>query len=225
MVAVPAALAAGIAAVVVISRLESRVLTPRGLAAGISLGTAAGPGSLAARLGNTWDQPGWSVTRGTGQELEDAARTFRLGARATDVELALSALDTTALRLVGEDLVELLAAMDAGAPAAALYRRVLDRGGGAEHESAAGALDDMVGDSTWFKLGALVEAMRVAGVAGGTEFMRMQRKALGVLMTELAARPSGEVVRLLEELQARLAEPNSEAVNGLLRRIIQAAGR
>src|SRR5687768_8019818 len=122
LVAIPALIAAGIAAVVVLPRLGDNDLAPAALAARLTTVPGPGDGSLAGRFGAEWDQPGWSVTRGEGSEVPAPSRAFRLGARATDVEIALRAQDTTALRLVAADLVRLVSGVDGGNAAAAQYQ-------------------------------------------------------------------------------------------------------
>jgi len=225
VVAIPALIAAGIAAVVVVPRLGGGdALSPAHLAGRLKLAAVAGNGSLAMKLGENWDQPGWSITRGAGPELAEPARAFRLGARATDVAIALRARDTTALRLVGDELVGLLGGMDAGGPAAALYRNILASGASTSARSqkeAGEALRILVGDSPWYELGAWSEAARVALLAGQPEFIADRRAQLANLITRLEARPAGEgveVVRLLKGLQTN---PDTS----VLRQIIAAAGR
>lgn len=183
------------------------------------------------RLGDNWDQPGWSVTRGAEASLVPPAQAFRMGARATDVEIAIRAQDTAALLLVGAELIQLAEAVDAGAAAAAMYRQVIEagvRGPSADRVEAAKALEALLGGSPWFDLGAWAEAARVAVAAGRLAFVQDRRPALRQLISRLRERPaeeSAEVVRRLESLERALGQADPEAVKELLNRVIVAAGR
>jgi hypothetical protein len=231
-VAIPALIAAGLAAVVLIPKLaDGDSLSPADLARRLDVVTVPGSGSLAMRLGDNWDQPGWSVTRGAEASLVPPAQAFRMGARATDVEIAIRAQDTAALLLVGAELIQLAEAVDAGAAAAAMYRQVIEagvRGPSADRVEAAKALEALLGGSPWFDLGAWAEAARVAVAAGRLAFVQDRRPALRQLISRLRERPaeeSAEVVRRLESLERALGQADPEAVKELLNRVIVAAGR
>ena len=228
-VPVAAAVAAGIAAAVFLPRGGADVDSPAALAGAFEVVSVTGNGSLALRLGANWDQPGWSVTRGV-TRTADRATAFRLGARATDVEIAVKARDSVALRLVGAELVDLAASQEAGAAVAAVYREMLAAGldGSAEARAqAASQLKGVSGEGLWFDLGAWAEAARVALAAGRLEFVRDRRSAVTRFRERVMERPSdqrGALPGLLDELESALADGQREAIQQTLARLISAAG-
>jgi hypothetical protein len=210
-VAIPMLAAAGLAAVVLVPRLlDGGPLSPVELAGRITVVSEPGAGSLAAKLGATWDQPGWSVMRGNAIEVPDPARAFRLGVRATDVEIALRANDSTALGVVGAELVDLLSGVDAGAASAVQYRRIVEAGSSAaesDRKEAARSLRALLGESVWFDLGAWTEAARVAALAGNWEELR----PLGESLPRIMDRMTGDTTRVRNTVYPRL-----EALNLML---------
>jgi anti-sigma factor RsiW len=232
-VAIPALIAAGIAAAVVLPRLGGNGLAPADLAARLSTVPGPGDGSLAGRFGAAWDQPGWSVTRGEGSEVVAPARAFRLGARATDVEIALRAQDTTALRLVAADLVRLASGVDGGSSAAAQYQAIVamsSRASGDERRDAAEALRKVTGGSPWFDLGVWAEAVRVAVTAADTAFLGEAGASLAGLIERMASQPAAETGRvpdLVARLQAALRGDPADltGVRGLIAALMTEAGR
>ena len=232
LMAVPVALAAGLAAVALWTRNGSEgELSPVVLAAGFKVVDVPGDGSLAGRLGAAWDQPGWSVTRGSGGAVVEHPRAFRLGVRATDVELAIQAQDSAALRPVAGELTSLVSDVDGGATVAALYRRILEHGVAVplpEREAAAAALRALLDESPWFDLGLWVEAARVAMSAGQDAFVRENRRAVPGVIERLMARPaaeSHEIVALLREIDAALGDGENDRVRERLSRIMVVAGQ
>jgi hypothetical protein len=231
VVAIPALIAAGIAAVVVLPRLgRGGGLSPQELAGHLSLG----PGSLSTRLGADWDQPGWTVTRGGGAELPEPARAFRLGTRATDVEIALLAEDTLALQQAGAELVELASGIDGGAGSAAQYRRLVAQGlsaGDADRRDAVQDLRALTGGSPWFDLGAWAEAVRVGAASADLTFLTRSRRPLDALIKRIEARPSTEgapVLELLRELRTMLEsarETDLERIEERVSRVMATTGR
>jgi hypothetical protein len=228
-VPVAAAVAAGIAAAVFLPRRNAAVDTPAALATAFEAVTVTGNGSLALRLGANWDQPGWSVTRGvTGIAARMTA--FRLGARATDVEIAIKARDSAALRLVGAELVDLVASHEAGAAVAAAYREVVAAGldGSAEARArAASQVRELLSEGLWFDLGVWAEAARVALAAGQLEFVRDRRSAVRRFRERVLERPTderGAMPGLLEELESALVDGPREEIQQTLARLIAAAG-
>jgi len=237
LVAIPAFIAAGIAAVVVVPRLEGGGrFTPMELASQLSVVSAPGAGSLAARLGDNWDQPGWSVMRGANADVAESARAFRVGARATDVEIAIRAEDSTALQLVGTELIELVSGVDAGAASVAQYRRILATGISAsesDRRAAAAALRSLMRNAVWFDLGAWIEAARVAAVAGNVGYLRSTAGSLTQLTDAVESDTSplrDEVSGLLRSLDPvlRLAGPltttRQQSID-LLTKVIVTVGR
>jgi hypothetical protein len=235
LVAVPALIAAGIAAVVVLPKLRGGGGTsPMELAEQLALVPSQGRGSLSARLGDNWDQPGWSITRGGESEVTETAKAFRLGARATDVEIALRARDSAALPLVGAEVIGLVSSVDGGAPLAAQYRMIMASGAAAapgDRMEAQNNLRSLVGDSLWFDLGAWSEAVRVAALAEDTRFLSTAKATLDALITRLGARPDPETTRvttLLVDLRNSLAAAASGQLNSvktITARLMATAGR
>lgn len=234
-VVVPVLVAAGLAAVAIAPRLlREGALSPAELASRLTVVSQPGAGSLAAKLGASWDQPGWSVMRGNAVEVTDSARAFRLGARATDVEIAIRAEDSTALGAVGEELVDLLGGVDAGAASAAQFRRIVEFGASAsesDRTEAARSLRALMGQSVWFDLGAWTEAARVAALAGNEGDLRSLADPLrGIIdrMTEDVTQVRNAVYPRLEALKIELAAPseqNRQDILQLLTHVIVAAGR
>ncbi|MGH2349309.1 MAG: hypothetical protein ACRDFT_07595 [bacterium] len=224
---IPAAAAAGLAAIALWPRGERPL--PLALASRLRIVEVPGDGSLAARLGAEWDQPGWSVTRGEGTSLLESDRVFRLGARATDVELAIRARDSSAVVSLGEETARLLAGVEGGAAAAGLYRALTASGvrtSLADRYQAVEAIRALTNGSPWFDLGAWVEAARVALAAGQRAFLVNEAGELRRLQARLLDMPNGgEAAALLDEL-ARSAEAGElERSRELLGRIILIAGR
>src|SRR5688572_18754440 len=233
-VAIPLVAAAGLAAVLLTR--DGGTPLPGDLAGSLSVVPAPGAGSLSAALGPSWDQPGWTVMRGSAPDVAEAARAFRLGVRATDVEIAVRAGDPTALSIVGGELIELVGAVDAGAASAAQYRAIVTAGPGAsesERKDAAEALRSLLGKSVWFDVGAWVEAARVAAMAGHRGGFRSIAASVG----GVSARVEREQGPLRDEVLARLQslqmlvdseaplDANRQNILGALNQIIVAVGR
>ena len=231
-IAIPALIAAGLATLAIWPWVSGKAgLSPIALAGPLHIVDVPGDGSLARRLGTAWDQPGWSITRGGASDVIEPARAFRLGVRATDVELALGARDSLAARTVGTELAELATGIEGGAAAAELYRGIIARGAAApaaERRAAVEALRGLLQQSVWFDLGAWIEAARIAVTAGRLEFVRDRIAALQRLKTSLGARPEAErgpLLGMLFELDARVGKGETDAIQEQLTRIIVTAGR
>jgi hypothetical protein len=235
LVAVPVLAAAGLAAVVLAPRLlDGGALSPVELAGRLTVVSTPGAGSLAAKLGASWDQPGWSVMRGSGVEAAEPARAFRLGARATDVEIAIRAEDSTALGVVGTELVDLLSRVDAGAASAAQYRRIVAVGASvaaSDREAAARSLRALMGESVWFDLGAWTEAARVAAMAGNDADLRSVGESLPAIMNQMAEDSTQRrdavyphLVALNRLIEGAPLEQNRQNILELLTQVVVAAG-
>lgn len=186
----PLLLAAGVTGVILVGRLA----TGGGagsiqLAQEARLTRASGSGSVARTLGASWDQPPWSVTRGSGTSLAPQPRAFRAGALYAELEVAAGASDSAAVLRIAESLADLVASVEAGAPLAARVRTVVaapDFGGRAQRAATAGQLRALLGADAWFDLGVWTETARLAiaardsaffepGSAGMTEATRILR--------------------------------------------------
>lgn len=170
----PLLLAAGIVAALFLNRADSDA--ERGsirLAQNTRLTQELGSGSLARGLGNAWDQPPWSVARGSEASLPERSRAVRAGARYAELELAVQAVDTVAVLRATEALEQLLVPVEAGAPVAATFRdlsRAPDFGDGTRRASAAAALRALLGAEPWFDLGIWSELARLAVAARDVAF-------------------------------------------------------
>ena len=235
VVAIPALAAAGIAAVVLWPRWTGRpASTPVELASRLHLVSTTGPGSLQARLGPGWDQPGWAMTRGDAGDLVESAREFRIGVRAIDVELAFGARDSIALAEAGEELLGLLGSSQGGDGLADRFRRLLESGvdqAGRARAEAAEALRQHLDDSPWFGLGAWTEAARLALAAGDDPGLAGIRSALRDLIRSLErlAVDTSELTQLLRRLDTSLGSvqtPEERSRAGrLIHDVVVVAGR
>ncbi len=134
------------------------------LASAVPLGHASGR-TLETSLGPTWDQPGWSVTRGNEVSLPESAVAFRLGARSVLYEVAARLSDSSAAAVVSAELQGLLRSLRGGAPVAALYAPGLmdDQDSRAERGE---ALTRVAGHQASFRLGAAMELLRLSMATG-----------------------------------------------------------
>jgi hypothetical protein len=142
--------------------------------------------------------PAWSTSRGPGGSVTDArALAIRLGARLTDLEVAVRARDTAASSAAA-DVVRLLGGLRApSAPLAALYMDVGRRAGG-DPDSLAQQLANvwsetarLAGDDD-VRLGAWLEAARFAAARHDARFFAAptSRTAIARLPSIYAARLS-----------------------------------
>jgi len=118
------AAAAGVAAIVIGSLLVARVRES---------GTdPADSGTLlvsaGVRLPPGWDGQPWATARGAAEPLSADARAARLGARLTDLEVAVAAGDSGAAAIAG-DIALLLSGIDASGPLTTIYEAVRTRAG------------------------------------------------------------------------------------------------
>lgn len=162
------------------------------LAAEVDITTATRSG-LAGWLGEGWDRTGWTVTRGPSSHLSLPARQFRLGARAVLYQVAVRAGDSTAARLLGAEMTELLTDLPGGAPVAALFAA------GSVDDDQTGrpvtALEQLLSGESWFALGAAAEGLR-----------------LGLL----SERPAPIALQELEQAAARVLSDSPERLTARL---------
>jgi hypothetical protein len=132
--------------------------------------------------------------RGPGTILSTAVRAFRLGAREADLQLALKVGDEEALRLVGAELLDLVSRVEAGAPVAALYRGLVETAavagvdpGKPRPAEVTRALDELLGESPWFRLGSWTELARLAAMARNAEYFSSDGPAASAF-SDVAAR-------------------------------------
>ncbi len=162
-----------------------------------------------------WNADPWGSVRGSDQPLTAGARAARLGARLTDLALAVQRRDSAAGTLAA-DIGALLETVPAAGPVGAMYHDIGTRAGAAPSDLAplltqAGSAAARLAGADLVQLGAWVEAARVAAAAQDAAFFdspqsrRMLTRA-GTLtgLTEPAR-------SLISRLQAELtAEPTPE---------------
>lgn len=181
----PLLIAAGVVAVLFLSR--SNASTEHAairLAQDTRLTRELGSGSLARSFGNAWDQPPWSVVRGSEASLPPGPRAVRAGARYAELEVAAQAADTDAVRRATEAIGQLLASVEAGAPVSAMFREVSrapDFGGRPRRAAAAAELRASLGADTWFDLGVWGEMARLAVAARDVAFFAQDGPAIAEL--------------------------------------------
>ena len=195
---------------------------------GASLVRSRGDGSLAAALGEGWDEPGWSGTRGDRRTLTERQRVFRIGVRLVDLELASGADDARAVRDLAPELASLVAGLGSEGDIVAEYQEIGSRATGsaalrdldANRARAAEELADILGNSPWFGLGVWAEQARLAAVANRTEFF--DERTTHALDEQIARLVQGrgegaEVVQSLRGLRRLLDSGASPGELGAIR--------
>lgn len=134
------------------------------------------PARLQTLVGS-WDEPGWSVTRGGGGRLVDSTIAFRLGVRALDLQVALAAGDTAGADRLVSEMVETLKGVELSEPVQAEYaalRASLARGEAPSRFVASASRADQSADeflqSFWFRFGRWVGAGELAARTQSPEF-------------------------------------------------------
>jgi hypothetical protein len=181
-------------------------LRPGPPSAGSALAELGGDAQTLARLGGDWTEPLWSVTRGDGPVVSEAARAFRLGVRSADLELALAADDRRAARRVATESALLVGDVPLADPVAHLYRELARRAGEpaeplpalADDAATAAALARDAVDLDLWQLGRWSEVGRLAATAG---------VRVGLPRPPLAASLPAE----LADLARRAARPELDA--------------
>lgn len=218
------ALAAGILLAVFLPGRGTAPEVVTRLASAVSLDHASGR-TLETRLGPTWDQPGWSVTRGIEVSLPESAVAFRLGARGVLYEVAARLSDRAAATLVSAELQGLLRSVRGGAPVAALYSLELLDDPEARAERGA-ALERVAEHRASFRLGAATELLRLSMGTGPSP--SIPAEVPEALVGAAAALPPdqetlrsivGDMVILLRSPQVDL-----DQVRQTMRAIIELAG-
>lgn len=200
LAAIPLVAAAGIAGVLVLSPSSD---APSGRAepdaiALLQTATAApaqGTGSISARLGSRWDEPGWSVTRGAESSDASTGTIARIGARVAQLELAARASDTAAYRQVLATLRPLLETVT-GASLIAARLAELPMVAADERATVVRQLREVAGAPEAFDAGMVLEAARL-GIAGeNPAFLSIDGAGVRALLATAAAleraRPAGD---------------------------------
>lgn len=183
------------------------------------LGGNAGPGSWydgTTPLGADWSaSTSWPAMRGDADALTPRARDFRLGVRAVDAQLALSAGDSAAFALCARELATLAAALPAGSVLAAQLD-ALPLADTTTRLRIIAAVRTQVEMKTWFDLGVWMEderAMIRLGYRSSDDDRAARRRRLTSLIASLSAEvpPSAATGRIVERLLriAAYADPQS----------------
>jgi hypothetical protein len=169
MLAGPVLVAAGIAAIFVAR--SGRTTDTIDLMQRAQLASVSGAGSVDSSLGQNWDQPGWSVVRGSSASRPSAGVAARMGARVAQLEYVAYAADTVAWRRVSAALVDLVTSIEGAGPVGQQLR-----GAGIpladDRASLARQLREISGESSAFNVGAWLETARLAAVSSRFEYFR-----------------------------------------------------
>lgn len=176
MVAIPLVAAAGVAGVLVLSPSEK---SPGGRPEGadaialLQEATAAssrGAGSISARLGARWDEPGWSVTRGAESSDASPGTVARIGARLAQLELAATARDSAAYQQTLGALQPLLVTLTGASPIAARLAELPMESAG-ERATVVRQLREVAGTPEAFDAGVVLEAARLGLASENAAFL------------------------------------------------------
>lgn len=197
------------------------------LLVGRSLAPARGDGALARALGEGWSSPGWTVWRGSeAGTLTPRQRSTRIGARLADVGVALDAQDRTAAVGALDEVIALLADVDAAGPVAAEHARLRTalRSGGVDDSvlrAASAAREHLrsVLASPWVDLGSWEELARLAAATEQWSFFSADRggSALDQVVRRLEEGSRGDavppaVLRLRARMRAGVRVADSAAL-------------
>jgi hypothetical protein len=189
---------------------------------------------LATRNGGLpagWDRGPWSSVRGAGQPLTSSARAVRLGARLVDLELAVRGRDS-AIADIARDISDLLEALPASGPIAAVYRDIGQRAGAPSDDlkpllrPAGNAAVGLV-DPKPAQLGAWVEAARIAAVRGDIAFFRAGESRAALAHAGNSTGLAEDAAAAVQRIQAALASeraPDWSALERDLTDLLRALG-
>lgn len=209
LAAVPLLAAAGIAGVIFWTR-ESATPDTIALMQGTRLAAVQGEGSVSSALGESWDQPGWSVVRGNDVGSATPGTSARIGARVAQLEYAAGAADSVAYRRVQSSITELLAAVEGAGPIAVRLPelQLQDAEGRA---TLARQLREVTGEPAAFDVGAWLETARLAALSGRSDFLAANGPAISMLrpLTDALDRapPAGNWSEILTQLRAMTQGP------------------
>ena len=187
---------------------------------------------LAGALRLALDEPRWSATRGGVSTFVDTTAALRLGARATDLEVAIAVGDRErAGRLVAE-MVELLDSVTLSDETRAEYGKLRERITTGDSissiKAAAATADEHLGDflkSRWYGTGKWLAAGELAARAHSADFFKSSKT---VRFIEAAIRSGGfapdevEALRQVEGVAKRgIAENEFETVRETFAKLIK----
>lgn len=212
LVAVPLLAAAAIAGVMVQrSRADSGDVVE--LMDGIRLANASGPGSVQRTLGDSWDQPGWSVVRGLESSSASAGTVARLGARMAQLAFAAGSGDTIAYALSTARARALLTTIAGSGPLAATLE-ALPITASADRSTLARQIREVSGEPTAFDVGGWLETARLSYLNGADDFAAPGSAAAATLhgITDALGRAPPDsrwqdIERHLRAIEASSADP------------------
>lgn len=173
-----------------------------------NLNMTSGSGSLSARLGPDWERAGWSLTRGTGDDIAPPARAFRAGLRAAQLEAAVGARDSIAIGNAVLALEQLLAETPGAGPTTTQLRSLASNTATIDADGRrvlAGQLSALLGAPDAFDLGVWVGTAQIAARAGDARFFAPGGAGSAYPLRELSDRlraSSGAAAAMVDSLAA-----------------------
>jgi len=222
--AVPALIAAGVVAIFFLRRGREADAGGMIVLAQATHVVPAGSGSVASKLGDLWDQPQWSVSRGGDNAATDKARAFRAGARVAELEVAAQAGDSTAVRRIAGFLAAILASAQVGTPTISQLKD-LSMPGPAARAEVANQIRSLLGAPVNFDAGVWTETARLAFAADRRDYLSGATGDLTGLILKLqedsAASSNSSLVSALQAIASAQSTTPSDRV--LLRRLVDYA--
>ena len=187
---------------------------------------------LAMALRSALDEPRWSATRGGVSTFVDSTAALRLGARATDFQVALAVGDRERANSVAAEMLELLDSVNLSDAARAEYGKLRERITSGDSissiKAAAATADEHLHDflnSRWYGTGKWLAAGELAARAHSAEFFKSTETARFI---EAAIRSGGfapdevEALRQVERVAKRgITEDEFETVRAMFAKLIQ----
>ncbi len=190
-------------------------------------------GDLGSSLGEGWDQPGWSVTRGAAARLVESERAFRLGVRNVDLQVALGLQDASLADGFLSDIQEWLGEIDLSQAVRVQYATIQGllsesgpSGALAQLGSAEVALDEFLASPS-LPIGRWSEAARLAAVVREPQFFESEEtsRLLDAMDEQQLPEPDVDALRQIRALIADgIAESDYPELNRLVREIIRRNG-
>jgi hypothetical protein len=186
---------------------------------------------LAAPAGSVpagWNADPWGTVRGSDQPLMATARAARLGARLTDLALAVQRRDTASATLAA-DIGALLEAVPAAGPVSAMYHEIGTRAGAAPSDLAplltrAGSATARLAGADLVQLGAWVEAARVAAATQDAAFFDSRQSRTMLVRASTLSGLAEPARSLVSRLQAKLSAERTPEWSALGRDLTQLLG-
>ena len=186
---------------------------------------------LAMALRSALDEPRWSATRGGVSTFVDSTAALRLGARATDLQVALAVGDRERASRVAAEMVELLDSVNLSDAARAEYgdlrQRITSGDSIGSINTAAATADERLRDflnSRWYGIGKWLAAGELAARTHSADFFKSSETAR---FLEAAIRSGGfapdevEALRQVEGVAKRgIAENEFETVRETFAKLI-----